>query len=376
MQVQDLDPSFAPSGPPRRLTRHSFWTVSGLTWSRDGTFIVYSARQGGLIHLWRVNADSAHPPERIELAGIDVTFPATAPVGDRLAYSRTMEDEDIYRFEPPGTIRPIAQSSLKDWNAQFSPDGRRIAYCSARSGDAVEIWLGARTGLDPERLTRGPGTWQCSPSWSPDGTRIAFDSRAEDGSWHVWTIGVEGGTPQQITAHAGDQARPTWSRDGRWIYFMWTRDGIDDIWRTPGPGGPLERVTHGGSVTAGHESVDGTGIWYKRQLGEAPLFFQPLVGGAARLVVPCVAAARFSVGPDGVYYMPCQPAGSRSHDATIRVLIPTTGKERHFGTLTEVLWPASGRTDGCFAISPDGRTLLYSRLASRGADLMLIENFR
>jgi Tol biopolymer transport system component/DNA-binding winged helix-turn-helix (wHTH) protein len=376
VQVQDLDASFAPSGPPRRLTRRSFWTFSGLTWSRDATFIVFSAREGGLIHLWRVDADGAGQPERIDMAGIDVTFPVMARVGERLAYSRSSEDEDLYHFEPPGSARPIAQSSLKDTNAQFSPDGRRIAFCSARSGDALEIWVAGADGSRPERLTRGPGTWQCSPSWSPDGTRIAFDSRADDGTWHVWTIGVEGGVPQQITAHAGDQARPTWSRDGRWIYFMWKRDGADDIWRTRGPGGPVERVTQGGSVTAARESPDGTGVWYKRDLGEAPLFFQPLVGGAARLVVPCVAAARFSVGPDGVYYMPCPPAGSRSHDGAIRVLNPTTGQERLFATLTEVLWPASGRTDGCFAISPDGRTLLYSRLVNRGADLMLIKNFR
>ena len=376
VQVLDLDANLAPAASPRRLTRHSFWTINGLTWSRDATFIVFSARQGGLNHLWRVDAGGARAAERIEIAGIEVTSPVTAPVGDRLVYSRTMEDEDIYRFDPPGSARPIAQSSLMDTNAQFSPDGRRMVYCSARSGDALELWVAGSDGTQPERLTRGPGRWQCSPSWSPDGKHIAFDSRAEDGSWHVWTIGVDGGIPRQITAHAGDQVRPTWSRDGRWLYFIWKHDGTDDIWRIPWPGGPLERVTHGGSVSAGRESTDGTGIWYKRDLGDVPLFFQPLAGGAARPVIPCVASGRFAIGRGGLYYMPCQPAGSRSHDARIRVLNVTTGEDRLFGTLNEVLWPPSGRTDGCFAISPDGRMLLYSRLANRGADLMLIENFK
>ena len=35
-----------------------------------------------------------------------------------------------------------------------------------------------------------------------------------------------------------------------------------------------------------------------------------------------------------------------------------------------------GFTVGTFAVSPDGQTILYSRLVSHGADLMLIENFK
>ena len=52
-----------------------------------------------------------------------------------------------------------------------------------------------------------------------------------------------------------------------------------------------------------------------------------------------------------------------------------TGEDRQFATL-EMLFPASGLAVGCFAVSPDGQTILYSRLVSNGADLMLIENFR
>jgi dipeptidyl aminopeptidase/acylaminoacyl peptidase len=304
-------------------------------------------------------------------------FPAVAPAGDRLAYALATEDMDIYRFDPPGSARPIARSSVTDSLAQFSPDGRRIAYCSARSSDAFEVWVAGLDGSPPQRLTHGPGQWQCSPAWSPDGTRIAFDSRAPDGSWHVWTISVEGGLPQQITTEGGSQARPSWSQDGRWIYFVWRRDHDRDVWRTRGPGGPTERVTHGGSsVNAARESTDGAGVWYKHDQGDGPLLFQPLAGGAARPLMPCVRRAHFSIGPGGVYYMPCPRAGEASHDAPIRVFNVTTGEDRLFGTLNEVLWPAAGRTDGCFAISPNGRTLLYHRLASREADLMLVEHFR
>jgi Tol biopolymer transport system component/DNA-binding winged helix-turn-helix (wHTH) protein len=377
VKVVDLDAAFAPIGPPRRLTPEIVWTIDGLTWTRDSRSIIYSARQGSLMHLWRADAAAAHPPERIEMAGPGVAFPAVAPTGDRLVYAHATEDMDVYRFDPPGPPRPIARSSTRDTLANFSPDGRRIAYCSGRSSDAFEVWVAGLDGSPPERLTHGPGQWQCSPAWSPDGARIAFDSLAADGSWHVWTIDANGGVPRQITTDAGNQFRPSWSRDGQWIYFVWVRDHDRDVWRMRVTGGPAERVTHGGSNSvAARESMDGTGVWYKREQGDGPLLFQPLAGGAARPVIPCVRGPRFTVGREGVYYMPCARNLEAEHEAPVRVFDVTTREERLFGLLNDASWPAVGQTIGCFAISPDGRTLLFCGLASREADLMLIEHFR
>jgi Tol biopolymer transport system component len=230
-------------------------------------------------------------------------------------------------------------------------------------------------GSKPERLTRGPGRWQCSPTWSPDGKRIAFDSQAEDGSWHIWTIDVEGGAPQQITREVGDQVRPTWSRDGQWIYFIWTRKSDHDVWRIRASDGQSERVTHGGAELRAWESADGKGVFYKRQALDSPLYFQSLSGGPAHPMIACVTSSRFSVVPLGIYYVPCQPHGSVNPDMPVRVLNPVTGDNRQVATL-EVTFPAPGLNIGYFAVSPDGQTILYSRLVSNGADLMLIENFR
>jgi len=375
IQVLDLDSTFAPLGSPRRLTRAPFWTIHGTAWSRDGTFIVFAARQGALVNLWRVAADGMEEPVRIEVGGMDATSPATTASADRLAFSKSIDDEDIFRLDVGGVARPVARSSVKDTSPQFSPDGRRMAFCSARSGEAFEVWVAGTDGSRPERLTRGPGRWQCSPAWSPDGKHIAFDSEAEDGSWHVWTIDVEGGTPEPIMKEVGGQTRPTWSRDGQWIYFIWRRGSDQDVWRIRGPNGRYERVTDGGAEGRAWESVEGKGVFYKRQVSDSPLYFQPLSGGASRAVIPCVTASRFSVVPGGVYYVPCQPHGSVSRDLRVRVLNPATGDDRLVETL-EVPFRSPGLNVGFFAVSPDGRTILYSRLVSNGADLMLIENFR
>src|SRR6185436_4501911 len=124
---------------------------------------------------------------------------------------------------------------VRDMKAHLSPDGQRIAFCSNRSGDAFRIWVARSDGSKPEQLTRGPERGQCSPTWSPDGKHIAFDSRAADGSWHVWTIDADGSALQQITNVPDNQVRPTWSGDGRWIYFLRRLDGVRDIWRRQGP---------------------------------------------------------------------------------------------------------------------------------------------
>lgn len=68
-----------------------------------------------------------------------------------------------------------------------------------------------------------------------------------------------------------------------------------------------------------------------------------------------------------------QPLGWR--DMPVRVLNPVTGDDRQVATL-EVPFPATGLNVGYFAVSPDGQTILYSRLVGNGADLMVIENFR
>ena len=373
IQVLDLDSTFAPLGSPRRVTPEPFWTIQGLAWTRDGTSIVFGARQNTFFNLWRVAADGTHQPVRIEVAGMDAAFPATTASADRLAFSKSIDDWDIFRFDVGDIARPVARSSVLDAHAQFSPDGLRMVFCSARSGDGFEVWMAGTDGSKPERLTRGPGRWQCSPTWSPDGKRIAFDSLAEDGSGHIWTMEVEGGTPQQITKDVGSQVRPTWSGDGQWIYFIWNRGRERDVWRTRGANRPPERVTHGGADGRAWESADRKGVVYVRPQSNSPLYFQPLSGGAARPIIDCVTGW-ISVLPHGIYYVPCQPDGSVNRDVPVRVLNPVTGDDRPFATL-KMLFPVPRFRAG-FAVSPDGQTILYSGLVSQGADLMLIENFK
>jgi len=360
--VLDLGPDLAPSGSPRRLTRQGY-TVLSLDWARDGASIVYDTELGpGLFYLWRVGIDGSRPPERLEIAAAGAMHPAVAPVGRRLAFRRGGVDQDVARFASGGASEAFLASPYYDASPSFSPDGRRIAFESARSAERLEVWLAAADGTSPAQLTRGPGRWQGSPAWSPDGRRIAFDSQAENGRWDLWTIDVDGGVPQKLTHDPADENNPRWSRDGQWIYFTSERDGPRGIWRIPAGGGVEERLTRVGNYGV-DESSDGRTLFFKSDWGASALLAHPLDGGPERTEIPCTRG-RVAVVGSSIYYAACEPGSAPA----LRRRDLGRGQDRRLGTLD--------RYAGLLAASPDGETILYGQNTPPAADLMLIEGFR
>ena len=153
--------------------------------------------------------------------------------------------------------------------------------------------------------------------------------------------------PHQRSPERGSS--PTWSRDGRWIYFPEEQPEGQDIWRVPGSGGAAERVTRNGGFYA-HESPDGRAVFFVRRDDDSPLFSQPLSGGPERQVVDCVVSRSLAVGPDGMYYVGCPP-GVR--EAPLYRLETASGVSRLLGTMAI----GGGFVPG-MAVSPDGKRVL------------------
>jgi dipeptidyl aminopeptidase/acylaminoacyl peptidase len=301
------------------------------------------------------------------LAGL-ARRPATVGSRDRLVFSRPGGLQHLYRFNAALPDDPIAASSSWENDPHFSPDGRRLAFSSGRSG-RLEIWVAAADGSGVQQLTHGTWDWGGSPSWAPDGHTVAFDgSDAPDTHFHIWTIDADGGTIRQVTQGADDQMAPTWSGDGQWIYFSARRGRDLDIWRVRAAGGRPEQVTRTGSGFFGIESFDGASLLYQPKPEDSALLLQPFTGGRPRRLVGCARFDAFATAGRVVFYAACEPGWNPSLHAIDMV----TGQDRILGRLEH--FPRLPHIS--LAVSPDGTTVLYKGVVQVDADLMMIENFR
>jgi dipeptidyl aminopeptidase/acylaminoacyl peptidase len=187
-----------------------------------------------------------------------------------------------------------------------------------------------------------------------------MDSRTEGWS-EIYVIAADGGTPRRVTnSPAVSNTRPSWSRDGRWIYFSSDRSGRSEIWKMPVGGGQAVQVTRSGGVAA-LESPDGKYIYYVMEPGPSGLFRMPVEGGEEKQVLPAVVTwSGFGVTAKGVYF--------NADGRTIQFLDTATGKVSTLATLDK---PAVS-----LCVSPDDAYVVWSQLDRNTQDLMLVENFR
>jgi Tol biopolymer transport system component/DNA-binding winged helix-turn-helix (wHTH) protein len=352
-------------------------TIDGLAWTSDGREIVFSSRRGGSFNsLWRIRA-AGGTPERLSAFGEDVISPAISRDGNRLAYTRQLDDMNIWNYtvDAAGSViskAPLIASTFRDSDPDYSPDGRRIAFTSGRNG-SFGIWVSASDGSNPRLLFDGGAYVTGSPRWSPDGRRIVFDTRAQDpakvGNPSIWTVDADGGEARRLTASTGDVA-PSWSHDGDWVYFASTRGGDLQIWKMPSRGGPAAQVTRKGGFE-GFETADGHFLLYVRGRQTPGIWRVPTVGGAEVLVA----------SGDQVGYWRCwRVAFGRIYFATAA---PPTGPRLEvldlasgvIKPITQLSRPPDATIPG-LAVSPDGRSLLVAQYDQNGSNIIMVERAR
>jgi serine/threonine protein kinase len=115
---------------------------------------------------------------------------------------------------------------LAAWKAVVSPDGRKIAFASDKSGQP-QIWIADANGENARQLTTPRPSGM--PSFSPDGKSIIFLGGGD--SQFAWRISIDGGEPEQLTFVP--TSRILASPDGRWLLArLRSKDGESPLWRT------------------------------------------------------------------------------------------------------------------------------------------------
>ncbi len=103
--------------------------------------------------------------------------------------------------------------------AQWSADGKRIAYVSDQSGEE-EIWVRDADGNNAHQLTSEPMGRLYAPRWSPDGARIAF----VDNESRLRIVAAVGGGPAPVIADDPGVSRRdyAWSPGGHYLAYSLT----------------------------------------------------------------------------------------------------------------------------------------------------------
>jgi Tol biopolymer transport system component len=372
--AQDL----RPSGDLIRLTSDDHF-IYGLDFTADGREVIFSSDRAGKFALWRIPATAGAIPQPIALLGEDAFFPRVARHGGRLVYGRRTGASTIWRVPlsapamaatPPG---PFVSSSRNEDRPQFSPDGRKVAFASDRSG-SWEIWLADADGSNATQLTSfGPSYEATQPAWSPGSDRVVFRVLTETSKRReIYWMAISGGQAQKLT----DGIVPYWSRDGNWIYFAselsgtYDRNGSYQVWKiSPGGGPPVQVTRHGGIRPM--ESPDAKFVYFTKDWNGLSLWRIPAAGGEEGHVLDIKGGwSGYTLAGDGIYYItgtlnPLQ----FSPQASIEFFRPSTGVRKHIVTIEKAL-------NDFLSISPDGQFLLYTRLDRQTNELMLVENFR
>jgi Tol biopolymer transport system component len=311
----------------------------------------------------------------LQALGIDsgvLYWPTLSRTGDRLAYEKRRVDVNIYRMDGPGPeggprpygechVAAVVDSTATDREPTLSPDGRHLAFNSDRLG-YYEIHVADADGSRQVALTSMGPTAMGSPRWSPDNQTIVFD-RYENGHSSIYTISSGGGKPRRVTEGEFRDIRPSYSRDGKWIYFSSNRSGRIEVWKVAASGGALQQVTQNSGNEA-FESPDGQLLYYTNSQG---LWSLPVAGGEPKLVLNDSVFLLYALAGRSIYYAVRNPTA-------LWVLRTDTGRKFEY-----VRFPNEGiGLDGgtVFSVSPDERTIFFSRTDRLESDLMLVENFR
>ena len=210
------------STPPRQLTAGPRRDADP-RWSPDGKSLAFTSnRVGDTMQLYVIPVSGGGEARKLTDLKEDVKHPAWSPDGSRIAFDSRVRadyyDEEDEKKRPP---RRVTRLFYKLDNEGWTADRPSHVFVVRADGSA-----------EPTQLTSGE--WQDGkPAWSPDGKRLAFVSaRHED--WDifpaedVYLMDAEGGEPAVLTGTDGLCGGPSWSPDGSRIAYLFTPGVFDD----------------------------------------------------------------------------------------------------------------------------------------------------
>jgi len=211
-------------GEPRRLTS----LLNGVTsfqWAPDGSRLVVVSRSGP--------SDTAKSPSDVRhYKNANYKFNDSGWFDDKRAHLWVVD------VASGGATQLTSGEDWNDSDPQWSPDSRRLAFVSDRSGKAfdeshdTDVWVTDANG-GPLTKISDHTTGDNSPRWSPDGQTIAFVSSVPETHPKIWLAPSAGGAASKLAADGLDliPGALRWAEGGRALYFETGVKGTSHLYR-------------------------------------------------------------------------------------------------------------------------------------------------
>ena len=224
---------------PSGAAQYSFSTTGTLVYVPGG---IQSA-QSTLVWVNRNGAEQLLAQPRAYV------YPRVSPDGRRVAVVITEQDSQVWLYDlSRETLTRLTFGASNNLFPTWTPDGKRIAFSTAKEGPNNLFWQLADGSGGLERLTtseylQGPN------SWSPDGQLLAFIEVNPTTGRDIWVLRMGDRKAQPFLRTPFNETAPRFSPDGHWLAYVSDESGRDEIYVQPypGPGGKWQISTDGGT---------------------------------------------------------------------------------------------------------------------------------
>ncbi len=338
----------------------------GLAFDRSGDGLIVSSDRVPPRGLWRLPLLGGEP-QWLGLPGSFVAEP-TSSLNGSVAYQDQRCDSNIWQVSLAGgnetpAKTPVASliSTRQDMHAELSADGGSVALLSNRDG-AHQIWIALWPDGNPRQLATEGGP-VLALAWAPDGQRLAFATREASGISAVHTIAIDGAGQTRLSDPTIHNVAPSWSWDGSAIY---TSAWIGDSWRIVKHAGDGSWKTDLCAGVSAKEEPGGEVLWVVD--AERPGLSRWSAGERIETALPFVSALdaeSWQPIAGGVVFLHWGPDGERH----LSRWMSESEELRTLAILDRNLPYPPG-----LSVSPDGQTVLWTRIDAIASDLLLAQS--
>ncbi len=369
LMVQRLRPGIEPDGAPIVVSgapSNPAWPG----WSPDSRRLIFA--DSSRIFEWEIGGTARLLyASTTVLQGLTAGWPgghlraiASSRSGNFNIWSLPVDPATHRAAGPP--VRRVP-SSATDNSMNFSPDGKRFAFVSNRTGTR-EVWLADRDGTNLKQLTHLGANGMGFPRWSADGKHIAFHAGVP-GVSQLYVLNPDEGVERRITNAALGFIAPDWLPDGQHLLAWRNVNGEGRLFRVRVADGSAEELFEG---TVPVVSLDGKHMLYGKFF-EPGMFARALAGDAGfardteeELVRDYRVNSTSGLAParQGIYYVAFSP---QAKPVALRYFDYATRRATDVASAPPAL-------DYGLTVSPDEREILYAAMNDPfGDDLLLLD---